>query len=404
MKRWGRLGGALLLVVLATAAMARASDPDTDGDGIPDATDNCPLVANPSQSDLDADGKGDACDPCPSISNPGPSNNCPATIYEIKGGSWPVGTPVRVVNALVTGRASNGFFMQVKNGDALFAGPDYSGIFVFQNGNTVSVGDRVDVSGTVNVFNGQVQLSSVTAAAINSSGELPPTPVEVAASAIVTGGPRAAALDSVVVAVPCATVGDVAPPPSPGDVGPNNEFTVDFGLRVNDFLYLASPFPVVGQEVAPLAGVLDRRNSDSKIELRAPADLGVPDGSTPETLVRFGPAITYATVGQTAAPTFPPLKVTICPTVPAASATFVDVDSTDLSTVTISGGGATVAAGETQATVLVDALQVSSGVAVTAQLGATTLGATVRVLPVGSFLDDFESGDTSAWTHTESPP
>ena len=37
--------------------------PDTDGDGILDASDNCPLVANPSQADRDGDGIGDACDP-----------------------------------------------------------------------------------------------------------------------------------------------------------------------------------------------------------------------------------------------------------------------------------------------------------------------------------------------------
>ena len=38
---------------------------DGDGDGIPDATDNCPAVANGSQLDSDADGAGNACDPCP---------------------------------------------------------------------------------------------------------------------------------------------------------------------------------------------------------------------------------------------------------------------------------------------------------------------------------------------------
>jgi hypothetical protein len=34
---------------------------DTDDDGIADATDNCPLVANAAQTDTDGDGKGDAC-------------------------------------------------------------------------------------------------------------------------------------------------------------------------------------------------------------------------------------------------------------------------------------------------------------------------------------------------------
>ena len=42
---------------------------DSDGDGIPDAQDNCPSVYNPSQADSDGDGVGDACDNCPSVSN-----------------------------------------------------------------------------------------------------------------------------------------------------------------------------------------------------------------------------------------------------------------------------------------------------------------------------------------------
>lgn len=35
---------------------------DTDGDGLNDAADNCPLAANVSQTDGDSDGEGDACD------------------------------------------------------------------------------------------------------------------------------------------------------------------------------------------------------------------------------------------------------------------------------------------------------------------------------------------------------
>ena len=44
-------------------------EPDQDGDSIPDATDNCPALANPDQTDVDSDGIGDACDNCPQQAN-----------------------------------------------------------------------------------------------------------------------------------------------------------------------------------------------------------------------------------------------------------------------------------------------------------------------------------------------
>ncbi len=40
---------------------------DLDGDGVLNASDNCPTVANPDQRDHDADGKGDVCDHCPHL-------------------------------------------------------------------------------------------------------------------------------------------------------------------------------------------------------------------------------------------------------------------------------------------------------------------------------------------------
>ncbi len=44
---------------------------DADGDGIPDALDNCPTVVNPDQRDQDGDGVGNVCDNCQTVANPG---------------------------------------------------------------------------------------------------------------------------------------------------------------------------------------------------------------------------------------------------------------------------------------------------------------------------------------------
>ncbi len=43
--------------------------PDADGDGLNDALDNCPTVANADQADSDGDGVGNACDGCPNDAN-----------------------------------------------------------------------------------------------------------------------------------------------------------------------------------------------------------------------------------------------------------------------------------------------------------------------------------------------
>jgi hypothetical protein len=47
---------------------------DTDDDGTPDISDNCPLTPNSSQDDTDGDGAGDACDNCP-VANPDQRDN-----------------------------------------------------------------------------------------------------------------------------------------------------------------------------------------------------------------------------------------------------------------------------------------------------------------------------------------
>jgi hypothetical protein len=56
-------GATYRLADAAEVAMGTSPlNPDTDGDGIQDGMDNCPLTPNPDQLDADSDGVGDVCD------------------------------------------------------------------------------------------------------------------------------------------------------------------------------------------------------------------------------------------------------------------------------------------------------------------------------------------------------
>jgi hypothetical protein len=74
----------------ATNVRAVVGAPDGDGDGTPDASDNCPALANADQTDTESDGQGDACDAdddndgvpdasdsCRTQAGPAASNGCP---------------------------------------------------------------------------------------------------------------------------------------------------------------------------------------------------------------------------------------------------------------------------------------------------------------------------------------
>ena len=347
---------------------------DADADGVTDSTDNCPGIYNPDQADSDSDGAGDACDACPNAANPGGAG-CPTTIYDIKSGVTPLGSNISLSNALVTGRYTDGFFLQVKETDSGYNGADNSGIFVYAPANTVAVGDRIDIaSATPADYFGEIQLGSAVVS-VTSSGDTPPAPISVSASDIATGGSRAAALEGVLVTITNATVADVAPTPGPGDSAPTNEFVVDSMLRVDDLLYLITPFPLVNQNFASITGIVAYRNNNSKLEPRAAGDY-VAGAST---IASFGPAQAYTRVGATGVATIPqPLTVTLV-SAPSTD-TFVSIASSDINALTVVGGGVTVMAGQTSAPVRVNGLAQSANVTLTATLGPTMPTARVRVV------------------------
>ncbi|WP_437734331.1 lamin tail domain-containing protein [Sorangium sp. So ce1335] len=351
----------------AGSAVCSALNPDdSDNDGVLNEADNCPVHQNHEQADMDGDGKGDPCDACPAEANPG-ARGCTVSIYDIKNGTVAEGATVALQNALVTGRHDSGFFVQVKPGDPGYTAAAYSGVYVYSPMNTVKVGDRVRItSAVVSTFYGQIQLGSAAVEVIASLGEAAPPPERVAPADIATGGPRAAELEGVLVEVEDVDV-----------VGLDTmyyEFIVTGDLRVDDLLYRAAPFPEVGHEFTRIRGILTFRNDNSKVEPRGAEDLVL----APPPLSAFGPAASFAYVGQAAAPSVPePLAVTL--SWPAPADTFVAVTSEDAALVVV-GGGVTVPAGAVSAPVLLDGVAAAEAVTLTATLGEGSLTASVRVL------------------------
>jgi hypothetical protein len=174
---------------------------DTDGDGIPDSSDNCVSVANPSQADSDADGFGDACDPCPATADP--SGYCPTTIYQLDRGEVPGGEKVALDNALVVASAPGiAVWVAVKESDPGYEGRGYSGLEVDVSslGSTPAQGDRISVEGT-SVFTSAGAGLEAKAIEVESTLGESFTPYTVTATEF-TEGTKEAELNGLLVSVP----------------------------------------------------------------------------------------------------------------------------------------------------------------------------------------------------------
>jgi hypothetical protein len=97
------VGGILVLGDLSVSSQGETTDidnvllsesgtpPDTDGDGVPNATDDCPTVAGPASNngcpvttptDSDGDGTPDASDECPAVAGPASNAGCPVSTVD----------------------------------------------------------------------------------------------------------------------------------------------------------------------------------------------------------------------------------------------------------------------------------------------------------------------------------
>ncbi len=93
---------------------------DSDLDGVPDASDNCPAVPNSNQANADGDAFGDACDACPSTADPAacPDDDNDGFTDEAEAGS-----------PLCAGSANDDSFEDTVVNDGCPGGPAQSGAY-----------------------------------------------------------------------------------------------------------------------------------------------------------------------------------------------------------------------------------------------------------------------------------
>ena len=152
-----------------------------------------------------------------------------------------------------------------------------SGIWVYLNDNELDAlpifnrGEQIQASGLVNDFFGQRQLQQVFAVSLLGSGQAV-TPTVVSPVDVTDNGVNAVDMEGVLVTIQGVTVQNIDPEVGPGDNAPINEFVVNGGLRVDDYLH---PFalPMVGDSFTSITGVMRLGNGNYKLIPRDEADI-----------------------------------------------------------------------------------------------------------------------------------
>ena len=284
---------------------------DKDGDGIPDATDNCPNVFNPArpmsgnaQTDADNDTIGDACDKCPleagetctppsadDIDGDGVANgidNCPeisnptqddcaklVTVQDLRDPASPThpaaGSEVRLEDLYVTAiRTDNdkGFYAQINSQ------LPFSAVFVSTGATapTVAVGNQVKVAGKYAETFGISTISSPRITVVAATTTLPFTPYVITSAdyaADATGEPYEGMLCQINTSTVSMMNADGAQD--------FDEFQIDGVLRVDDACYTALDNTyAVGTTFTRITGICGYSFSNRKVWPRDATDIVTP--------------------------------------------------------------------------------------------------------------------------------
>ena len=348
-----------------TEACTSIDPNDLDGDGVSNLADNCPAVANADQANGDGDLAGDACDACPEFKDP-----CPGNVYAIKKGETADGTPLSMPPMVITAIASNGYWVQLPAGAETYDGPEYSGIFVFdQDGAaTLAIGQTVAISATTGNYFGQLQLTSPSKVEVLMDQNVI-EPVLVDPADVATGGAKDEAFEGVMVRVENVTVLELEPTTT--ETAPTGEFLVTGNLLVDDLLHVVGP--ELGEVIEGITGVMRFGWENYKLTPRSAEDLKL----GPPQLAVFGPPLVYVDEGVTGS-TSPALMLELSG--PAEEEVTVTIESAQPDAVAPVAATYVFAIGEQFKEVEVAALAQSVPVTFTATSNGKTFFADVRVV------------------------
>ena len=280
---------------------------DLDADGFREDEDNCPQHSNPDQADQDNDGRGDECDFCPDLAD-GPERGCEASINQVKRRELNdeqffevngVVTAVFEDNAPITQPGS--FFMQDAQAADDSENDEYLGVYVYlgNRGPGVSspnVGDAVRVTGRASDYYGQAQLNQITQIS-TTIPDVIPSPITPPFERLIGQAER---YEGMLICINEVVVTDIEPEIGPGDSRdqPINEFVVTdvtsgLSIRVNDILYLSTPFPELGNGFRQICGIHRLANGHYKLEPRDANDLD----QGPPIVLGFEPNYGYLRAG-----------------------------------------------------------------------------------------------------------